>query len=343
MRFSSLKIDDGSSLFSLGKRSSESFENTSRDHRQPSKKLYKQSSMKDTANSRRLEQPLKRVKTQGDRHMSGSKKRRARIEQDKPYTFESIHATPDQFYNKFEELLNFNTKLNQGLSYDIDGIERNLSKLQTMSKMKSNKEQKQDWLSSLNPIKKVKNNNLINFNEIAKRMSEQTSKHSTFSTLDTTDGSRKMINYPKPGLDRPHQLFAMNEYPKKLSMKDYPAKKKDAKRNILEEISSFDGSVNKDIEIYSDDDEDQKNYVTLKSMLGDMKDMLTQYSRNPPTNIPEDFDNASCSFFMPNKSYDYMNDDNISFKGFKSICEPLEQTDLLDKDLGNCYDSVNFF
>merc|ERR1711981_195465 len=122
--------DDGSSFFSLGKRSSESFENTSRDHRQPSKKLYKQSSMKDTANSKRLAKPLKRVKTQGDRHMSGSKKRRARIEQDKPYTFESIHATPNQF----------NTKLNQGLHYDIDGIERNLSKLQTMSKMKSSKE-----------------------------------------------------------------------------------------------------------------------------------------------------------------------------------------------------------
>merc|ERR1711981_880217 len=117
--------DDGSSFFSLGKRSSESFENTSRDHRQPSKKLYKQSSMKDTANSKRLAKPLKRGKTQGDRHMSGSKKRRARIEQDKPYTFESIHATPNQFYNKFEELLNFNTKLNQGLHYDIDGIERN--------------------------------------------------------------------------------------------------------------------------------------------------------------------------------------------------------------------------
>jgi len=76
-------------------------------------------------------------------------------------------------------------------------------------------------------------------------------------------------------------------------------------------------------------------------MLGDMKDMLTQYSR--PTAIPEDFDQTSCSFFMPNKGYDYMNDDNISFKGLKSIYEPEVQTDLLDKDLGACYDSVNFF
>lgn len=38
-----------------------------------------------------------------------------------------------------------------------------------------------------------------------------------------------------------------------------------------------------------------------------------------------------------------MNDDNISFKGLKSIYEPEVQTDLLDKDLGACYDSVNFF
>lgn len=210
-----------------------------------------------------------------------------------------------------------------------------------MSKMKSNKEQKHDWLGSLTPIKKVKNNNLINFNEIAKKMSEQACKQSTFSTLDTMDGSRKMINYPKPGFESQKNLFACEEYPKKLSLKEYPAKKKDTKRNILEEISSFDGSVNKDIEIYSDDDEDTKNYVTLKNMLGDMKDMLTQYSR--PTAIPEDFDQTSCSFFMPNKGYDYMNDDNISFKGLKSIYEPEVQTDLLDKDLGACYDSVNFF
>lgn len=144
-----------------------------------------------------------------------------------------------------------------------------------MSKMKSSKEQKHDWLGSLTPIKKVKNNNLINFNEIAKKMSEQACKQSTFSTLETTVGSRKMINYPKPGFESQKHLFACEEYPKKLSLKEYPAKKKDTKRNILEEISSFDGSVNKDIELYSDDDEDTKNYVTLKNMLGDMKDMLT--------------------------------------------------------------------
>jgi len=125
MSFSSLKIDDGSSFFSLGKRSSESFQKSNDDHKYSSKKLYKQSSMKDTANSRILAQPLKRGKTHGDKRISSSKKRRVRVEQDKPYTFENTHATPDQFYNKFEELLNFNTKLNQGLSYDIDGIERN--------------------------------------------------------------------------------------------------------------------------------------------------------------------------------------------------------------------------
>lgn len=139
-------------------------------------------------------------------------------------------------------------------------------------------------------------------------------------------------------------MFACTEYPNKLSMKEYPTKKKDAKRNILEEISSFDGSIAKDIEMYSDDDEvDDRNYATLKNMLGDMKDMLTQYSRNPPTNLPEDYENTSCSFFMPNKSYDYINDDNISFKGFKSSFEPAEHLDLLDKDLGNYNDSVNFF
>lgn len=201
MNFSSLKQDDGSDLFPLGKRSSESFQKLTSNYEQPSKKLFKQCTTKDNTNSQKLKLPLNRGKTQGDRHRSNSKKRRVRVEQDKPYTFESIHASPDQFYNKFEKLLNFNTKLNNGLSYDIDGIERNLSKLQTMSKMKSSKEQKHDWLSSLNPIKKIKNNNLINFSEIAKKMNEQASKHSAFSTLDTTDGSRKMKIYPKPKLD----------------------------------------------------------------------------------------------------------------------------------------------
>jgi hypothetical protein len=139
-------------------------------------------------------------------------------------------------------------------------------------------------------------------------------------------------------------VFACTEYPNKLSMKEYPTKKKGTKRNILEEISSFDGSIAKDIEMYSDDDEvDDRNYATLKNMLGDMKDMLTQYSRNPPTNLPEDYENTSCSFFMPNKSYDYINDDNISFKGYKSSFESTEQLDLLEKDLGNYNDSVNFF
>jgi len=44
MNFSSLKIDDGSSFFSLGKRSSESFQKSNDDHNPSSKKLYKQSS-----------------------------------------------------------------------------------------------------------------------------------------------------------------------------------------------------------------------------------------------------------------------------------------------------------
>jgi len=345
MSFSSLKHDDGSDFFPLGKRSSESFQKQISNYEQPSKKLLKQSSTKDTTNVKKLNLPLNRGKTQGDRHRSNSKKRRVRIEQVKPYTFESINATPDQFYNKFEQLLNFNTKLNNGLSYDVDGIERNLSKLQTMSKMKSSKEQKYDWLSSLNPIKKIKNNNLINFNEIAKKMNEQ-SKHSAFSTLDTTDESRKMKIYPKPELDNQQPVFANIEYPNKLSMKEYPTKIKDIKRNILEEISSFDGSVSKDIELYSDDDQDDRNFATLKNMLGDMKDMLTQYSRNPPTHLPEEYENTSCSFFTPNKDYEFMNDDNISFKGqasYKSSFEQREQLDLLEKDLGNCYDSVNFF
>jgi len=298
--------------------------------------------MKDTTNTKKHQIPLKKQKTQGDKHRSRSKKRRARVEQEKPYTFESVHATPDQFYNKFEELLNFNTKLNQGLSYDIDGIERNLSKLQSMSKLKSSKEVKHDWLSSLNPIKKVKNNNLINFNEIAKKMSEQASKHSAFSSLDTNDSAKKMKIYPKSNINCQQPVFACTEYPQKITMKEFQPKRKEVKRNILEEISSFDGSMDKDLDTYSDD-EDVRNYNTLKNMLGDMKDMITQYSRNSPTQLPEDYENTSCSYFMPNKNYDYMNDDNISFKGFKSIYEPVETSDLLDKDLGNCYDSVNFF
>lgn len=148
MSFSSLKIDDGSSVFSLGKRSTESFSKNTFNDDEPSKKLFKQNSMKEITTTKKIKLPLNKSKTHGDKKRSSSKKRRMRLDQDKPYTFESFHATPDQFYNKFEELLNFNTKLNQGLSFDIDGIERNLSKLQNMSKMKSGKQTKQDWLSS---------------------------------------------------------------------------------------------------------------------------------------------------------------------------------------------------
>lgn len=161
--------------------------------------------------------------------------------------------------------------------------------------------------------------------------------------MDTFDGSRKMKNYPKIDQDSQQPVFACSEYPKKNAMREFPFKKKDTKRNILEEISSFGGSDDKDMDNYCSDDEDEKNYITLKNMLGDMKDMLTQYSRNPSTHMPEDYENTSCSFFMPNKSYDYMNDDSISFRGYKSIYEPVEQTDLLDKDIDHCYDSVNFF
>jgi len=41
------------------------------------------------------------------------------------------------------------------------------------------------------------------------------------------------------------------------------------KKNILEEISSFDGSY---IDCPSECSDDEKNYETLKGMMGEMKD-----------------------------------------------------------------------
>jgi hypothetical protein len=99
--------------------------------------------MKTSTNTKKLKLPFKKSKTQCDNKRSCSK-RRVNIESNKPYTFENIQANPTQFCNKFEQLLNFNTKMNQGLSFDIDGLERNLSKLQHMSKVKSNKDHDQN-------------------------------------------------------------------------------------------------------------------------------------------------------------------------------------------------------
>merc|ERR1711904_325872 len=150
MSFSSIKYDDGSSFFSLGKRNAESFDQINFNEHNSKKKFCKQNSMTTTSNTKKTKIPLKKSVTQDDKRkkVEKSKKRKIRVESSSPYTFEGIQATPSQFYNKFEELLNQNTKMNQGLRYDVDGLEKNLSKLQQLSKGKPIKDQQSGWLSS---------------------------------------------------------------------------------------------------------------------------------------------------------------------------------------------------
>jgi len=150
MSFSSIKQDDGSSLFSLGKRNAETFDSITFNEHSPMKRFIKQSSMKTTSNTKLCKIPLKKCVTQDDKRKKAqrSKKKRVRVESSNPYTFEGIQATPSQFYNKFEELLNQNTKLNQGLCFDVDGLEKNLSKLQQLSKGKQHKDPQSSWLTS---------------------------------------------------------------------------------------------------------------------------------------------------------------------------------------------------
>jgi len=89
--------------------------------------------------------------------------------------------------------------------------------------------------------------------------------------------------------------------------------------------------------------EDEKNYHTLKNMLTDMKDFIGDYSRNNSTHVSDDCDNTSVSMFMNKNKYDDLIDDDFSMKGFKPIYSGIEQQDMLDKGLGQCYDSFKFF
>jgi len=140
-------------------------------------------------------------------------------------------------------------------------------------------------------------------------------------------------------------VFGFNDYSKKIDLDQKVNTKKCNKRNILEEISSLEDSINKEIEGYSSDvSDDERNYHTLKNMLVDMKEMLTTCSRNqPPTTIPEDYENSNFSIFMQNKVYDDLNDDDFSMKGFKTMYNGLGNSDMYDKNLGQCYDNPQFF
>jgi len=171
-------------------------------------------------------------------------------------------------------------------------------------------------------------------------MTEQTSKYSDYSNMDTSDGMKK---YPSSDLDCKQSVFAFNEYPVKNEIKHIANKEKEAKKNILEEISSLDGSIDNHSEVYSSASNDKKNYHTIKNMLGDMKEMISSCSYNQSTHIPEDYENSNFSIFMPNKVYNDMNEDNFSMKCFKSIYDTEEQNDMMEKELDNCYDNIDFF
>merc|ERR1711972_1112604 len=104
--------------------------------------------MTSSGNTKKGEMSFKKGNSEDDKKKTMVKKRKYRNNSSKQYTFEKIHATPSQFYNKFEELLNINSSMNRGLGFDIDGLERNLSKLQHMSDKKSHRDQHASWLNS---------------------------------------------------------------------------------------------------------------------------------------------------------------------------------------------------
>jgi len=234
--------------------------------------------------------------------------------------------------------------MNQGLSFDVDGLERNLNKLQNMSRGKSPNDHKSNWLNSLNPIKKINMGPTINFDDIARKMTEQQNcKYSAgYSTLETTDGIFRPKDYPSTNFAlQPAGLF-FNDFSKKHT-NQISEKNTEIKRNILEEISSFDKSIEDDVDNMSNASDDEKNYHTLKNMLTDMKDFIGDYSRNCSTQISDDYDNTSVSMFMPKNKYDDMIDDDFSMKGFKPVYSGIETSDMLDKGLGQCYDTFKFF
>lgn len=349
MSFSSIKNEDGSSIFSLGKRSVESFDDITFNEQCSSRKVYKQNTMTTSTKTKKCKIPIKKSKTQENKNKKclKQKKRQSRaktLDNSNPYTFEKIQPTPNQFYNRFEQLLNQNTRMNNGLGFDVDGLERNLSKLQNISKGKSSRDQNSNWLTSLNPIKKV-NSGIINFDEIARKMTEQhSSKESVnYSSLDTADGMLRSKNYLSAGVDCQLNYFACNDYNKKYDNTKQDHRSKNTKRNILEEISSFNESIDKDDDAMSDVSEDDRNYGTLKNMLTDMKDFIGNYSHNNSTHIPEDYENSNYSMLINNKVYDDMHMDDFSMKAFKPNYVGVEESDLLGKELGQCYDSLNFF
>lgn len=348
MNFSSIKIEDGSSTFSLGKRDAESFENTNFKEQSVEKRLSKQSTMTDSTNTKKCKIPLKKYKTTEEKKKDSSKykKRRVKVEPSEPYTFEKIQASPAQFYSRFEELLNYNSNLNKGLTNDVDGLERNLTKLQNMSNGKSNKDSNSPWLNSLNPIKKINMGNTINFDSIAKKITEQQScKYSAnFSNMDTTASyiNHKRKEYPFGDVQCYPAGLSFNGFGKKHQTQKVD-RIKESKRNILEDISSFDESIERDVDALSNASEDEKNYYTLKNMLSDMKDFIGDYSRNSTANFSDDCDKDSVSMFYNKNTYDDINDDDISMKGFKPIFSGIDHSDLLAGVGGQRYDNVQFF
>jgi len=78
-------------------------------------------------------------------------------------------------------------------------------------------------------------------------------------------------------------------------------------------------------------------------MLSDMKDFIGTFSNNTSAGIDEDYERNSYSNFFLNKgSFDEMNDDDFSMKGFQPIYSGVEQSDLYEKNLGQGFDSLNF-
>jgi len=142
MNFSFIQYEEGSSNFSLGKRTAEIFDQVTFNEDASRKNFKKSNTMTTKSSTKKCKIPLKRCQTQNDKKTKAkiSKRKRVKVDSSKPYTFEGMQATPDQFYNKFEQLLNQNAQMNKYLFNDVKGLEKNLTKLQHISKTKHNKE-----------------------------------------------------------------------------------------------------------------------------------------------------------------------------------------------------------
>lgn len=176
-------------------------------------------------------------------------------------------------------------------------------------------------------------------------MTEQYSSKfsSSYSNLDTTDEVYKRNTFKSSGVDCQKTLFAFNEFPKKTESLENSNRKKELKRNILEEISSFDNSIDRDVDELSSQSEDEKNYDTLKNMLNDMDGFIGSFSHKTTAGLDEDYDRTSFSNFHNTKCFDEINDDDFSMKGFKPIYNGIEQSDILGKSIDNGYDALNFY